>query len=232
MSDDVLLLHGIWNARAWVGPLAWRLRARGFRVETFGYASILGGPEVAVPALMQRLRAGGPVSLVGHSLGGLLALEALRRAPDAPVRRVVCLGSPLRGSGTARSLASLGWAVALGRSGDMLQEGLPDWEGRARVGQVAGCIPHGLGSLLGALEGQSDGTVALAETRLPGLADHCVVRCSHSGLVVSPEAAHQTAHFLREGVFDHARQRPPVQAAADQGGADERANTARERPIR
>ena len=42
----------------------------------------------------------GPVALVGHSLGGLVALEALRRQPDLPVSRVVCLGSPLRGSGT------------------------------------------------------------------------------------------------------------------------------------
>ena len=28
MTPPVLLLHGIWNARAWVGPLAWRLPSR------------------------------------------------------------------------------------------------------------------------------------------------------------------------------------------------------------
>lgn len=201
MTSSVLLLHGIWNARAWVGPLAWRLRARGFQVETFGYASVLGGPEVAVPQLLERLQGSGPVSLVGHSLGGLLALEALRQQPELPVQRVVCLGSPLRGSGTARSLSEHGWAAALGRSGDLLLDGLPDWQGTAKVGLIAGCVPHGLGSLLGALDGESDGTVALDETRLPGLADHCVVRCSHSGLVFSLDAARQTAQFLRHGRF-------------------------------
>lgn len=41
MTPPVLLLHGIWNARAWVGPLAWRLRARGFQVHAFGYSSVL-----------------------------------------------------------------------------------------------------------------------------------------------------------------------------------------------
>ena len=189
MTSSVLLLHGIWNARAWVGPLAWRLRARGFVVETFGYSSVLGGPDVAVPQLLDRLQGSGPISLVGHSLGGLLALEALRRQPGLCVDRVVCLGSPLRGSGTARSLAEHGWSAALGRSSDLLLDGLPDWRGRAQVGLIAGCVPHGLGSLLGALDGDSDGTVALAETRLPGLADHCVVRCSHSGLVFSVDAA-------------------------------------------
>jgi len=201
MTNRVLLLHGIWNARAWVGPLAWRLRARGFHVETFGYSSVLGGPDVAVPQLLQRLQGRGEVSLVGHSLGGLVALEALRRDPALAVNRVVCLGSPLRGSGTARILADHGWAAALGRSGGLLLDGLPDWRGAARVGLIAGCVPHGLGSLLGALEGDSDGTVALSETRLPGLADHCIVRCSHSGLVFSVDAARQTAQFLRHGRF-------------------------------
>ena len=201
MTPPVLLLHGIWNARAWVGPLAWRLRARGFSVDTFGYSSVFGGPEVAVPQLLKRLQDSGPVALVGHSLGGLLALEALRRQPDLPVSRVVCLGSPLRGSGTARILADHGWAMALGRSGEMLLDGLPAWEGRAQVGLIAGSVPHGLGSLLGAIGEASDGTVALDETRLPGLADHCVVAASHSGLVFSPDAARQTAAFLRDGHF-------------------------------
>ncbi|HBS63392.1 MULTISPECIES: alpha/beta fold hydrolase [Stenotrophomonas] len=203
MTPPVLLLHGIWNARAWVGPLAWRLRARGFTVDTFGYASVFGGPDVAVPQLLERLRDSGPVSLVGHSLGGLVALEALRRQPDLPVSRVVCLGSPLRGSGTARSLADHGWSLALGRSSDLLLDGLPAWEGRAQVGLIAGSVPHGLGSLLGAMGEASDGTVALDETQLPGLTDHCVVPASHSGLVFSPDAARQTAAFLRDGRFRH-----------------------------
>jgi pimeloyl-ACP methyl ester carboxylesterase len=201
MNPPVLLLHGIWNARAWVGPLAWRLRARGFNVDTFGYSSVFGGPDVAVPQLLERLKDSGPVSLVGHSLGGLVALEALRQQPDLPVSRVVCLGSPLRGSGTARSLADHGWSLALGRSSELLLDGLPAWEGRAQVGLIAGSVPHGLGSLLGAIGEASDGTVALDETHLPGLADHCVVPASHSGLVFSPEAARQTAAFLRDGRF-------------------------------
>ena len=205
MKQSVLLLHGIWNARAWVGPLAWRLRARGFNVEAFGYSSVLGGPDIAVPQLLQRLQDSGPVSLVGHSLGGLVALEALRRNPTLQVQRVVCLGSPLRGSGTARTLAEHGWAAALGRSSELLLDGLPDWQGEAKVGLIAGCVPHGLGSLLGVFDGDSDGTVGLDETRLPGLADHCVVRCSHSGLVFSLDAARQTAQFLRHGHFHPGR---------------------------
>ncbi|KAG0922474.1 hypothetical protein G6F31_019901 [Rhizopus arrhizus] len=87
----------------------------------------------------------------------------------------------------------------------------PTMAGAWRWGAAASCCwmacrtGRARPSLLGAMDDASDGTVALAETRLPGLSDHCVVRTSHSGLVVSPDAARQTAYFLRHGQFDHSR---------------------------
>jgi len=198
----VLLLHGIWNARSWLAPLARRLRGEGFEVEVFGYPSIFGGPEPAIAALIARLKDGSPAHLLGHSLGGLVGLEALRREPDLPVPRMVCLGSPLRGSDAARSLGRRAWtAPVLGRSGALLQAGCPPWQGRVPVGMVAGNVARGIGRLVARFEGESDGTVALEETRLPGLAAHCVVPASHTGLVFSAEAARQAARFLREGRF-------------------------------
>jgi pimeloyl-ACP methyl ester carboxylesterase len=211
--DRVLLVHGLWNASWWLAPLAWRLRRAGFQVETFGYPSIVGGPEPALAGLAERLRGGPPRHLVGHSLGGLLALEVLRRNADLPVPRVVCLGSPLRGSGTARALASrprLAWA--LGRSSTMLLDGCGAWEGRVPVGMVAGDVPRGIGRLLAAVGTDSDGTVGLAETRLPGLSASCRVHASHTGLVFSAQAARQIAAFLRTGAF--------LQAQAAHGNDD------------
>jgi len=43
--------------------------------------------------------------------------------------------------------------------------------------------------------------VRVAETCLPGLADHCTVHASHSGLLLSAHAARQSMHFLRHGCF-------------------------------
>ena len=202
MAEKILLLHGIWNAKAWLNPLAARLRAAGFDAQVFGYPSVMGGPEVAVPSLIAHLRNSGPVAVVGHSLGGLITLEALRQAPDLPVSRVVCLGSPLRGSGAARGLAGHAWsAPVLGRSGRLLQQGFERWDGNPPVGMVAGNVAHGVGRWFTRFDGDSDGTVAVEETRLPGQADHCVIPSSHSGLVFSAEATRQAAHFLREGRF-------------------------------
>lgn len=200
----LLLVHGLWNSRHWLAPLAWRLHREGFEVELFGYASLFGGAEAAMPRLAERIAASGARGLVGHSLGGLLALETLRRRPGAAVvERVVCLGSPLLGSATAGSLAGLGAGVALGRSADLLRRGVPVWDERPAVGMVAGNLAHGFGRWIAHLDGTSDGTVALAETRWPGLADHCEVACGHSGLVLSAEVAGQVGRFLREGRFRH-----------------------------
>ena len=198
----VLLVHGLLNAAGWLRPLAARLKAQGFDAELFGYSSLLDGPQRAVPRLIERLRRGHVDAIVGHSLGGLITLEALRQAPDLPLSRVVCLGSPLRGSGAARGLAGHAWsAPVLGRSGRLLQQGFERWDGNPPVGMVAGNVAHGVGRWFTRFDGDSDGTVAVEETRLPGLADHCVIPSSHSGLVFSAEATRQAAHFLREGRF-------------------------------
>ena len=207
----VLLVHGLWNAKLWLTPLAWRLRRAGFEVGGFGYPSIVGGAEAAVEALSKHLHGKSERDLVGHSLGGLIALESLRQAPELAVSRVVCLGSPLCGSQTARNLAASPWTrPLLGRSAPMLAGGLAGWDGPAQVGVVAGDVAHGLGRLFARFDGGSDGTVGLEETRLPGLADHCTVHSSHTGLVFSPAAVRQAAHFLRHGRFERAAEPPAV----------------------
>jgi pimeloyl-ACP methyl ester carboxylesterase len=211
MTGKVLLVHGLLNADSWLQPLAARLRRHGFETELFGYSSLLDGPQRAVPRLVERLRQSPADALLGHSLGGLIALESLRSAPDLVVPRVVCLGSPLRGSLTARNLAGRVWTrPLLGRSASLLQAGLERWDGPAELGVVAGDVARGMGRLFARFPGGSDGTVGLEETRLPGVADHCIVHCSHTGLVFSADAVAQAAHFLRHGRFEHVAEPPAV----------------------
>jgi hypothetical protein len=66
---------------------------------------------------------------------------------------------------------------------------------------IAGRAPIGLGAVLAHIEGEHDGTVAVEETRLPGLRDHCVVDTSHTGLLFSADVAQSSGRFLRHGSF-------------------------------
>lgn len=200
-NGPVLVLHGIWNPGSWMLPLVWHLRRAGMDAQAFAYDSILGGPQRAVPALIRRIEQTGATALVGYSLGGLVALQALREYSSSPVRSLVCVGSPLCGSQTARQLQRLRLGGVLGRSGQLLAHGVPVWNGQVRVGQIAGDSPRGVGRLLGAQGDDSDGTVGVAETRWAALADHCVVDASHTSLPFKQHTASQVLHFLRVGRF-------------------------------
>ena len=199
----VILLHGVWMRGFTLWPLARRLRAHGFRAEVFDYASLLHGPAPSVDRLAARLMVAGPgpVHLVGHSLGGLVALETVTHYAGLPPGRVLCLGSPLAGSSAARGLSRKHLSLALGRSGTLLRSGLHALPPGREVGVVAGSRAMGLGRWFGDFDGLNDGTVAVWETRLPGLADHRVVPASHTGLVFSREVAELAAGFLANGRF-------------------------------
>jgi pimeloyl-ACP methyl ester carboxylesterase len=201
VTRRVVLLHGLWMPGVAMLWLAARLKTHGFAAQTCGYHSIVGGPDAAAPRLAAFLRRA-PCDVVAHSLGGLVALETLTRHPDLPVRRLVCLGTPLAGSGAASGLAR--WPLAslwMGRSAELLRRGCATWPGTLEVGMVAGRIPRGLGALVAGFDEIHDGTVSVSETRVPGLADHVVVGASHSGLMFSDEAAEQVAEFLEHGRF-------------------------------
>ena len=199
------MLHGIWLRAFTLGRLRRTLEREGFDVSPFDYASVFDTPEHAVDRLVRRLekiRDDRPTHLVGHSLGGLVAIKAALAHPELVDGRIVCLGSPLAGSRTATVLArrrATRWIT--GRSTALLLDGLGDCERCAPVGVIAGSLPLGFGRFVPGLETPHDGTVALNETRIAGLADHIELPTTHSGLLLSDEAARQTCEFLRHGRF-------------------------------
>jgi pimeloyl-ACP methyl ester carboxylesterase len=206
MRDEaVILIHGVWMRAFSLLLLRRRLREAGFHTELFDYASVFGRDEYSLDRLSRRIQAqrAGTVHLVGHSLGGLVALRTLGLLPTGLNGRVVCLGSPLNGSAVAQRLTRRGsGAQLLGCSTQVLCSGLPSQASAASVGVIAGTRALGLGHLMGAFDGPNDGTVSVAETRWPGASAHREVNTSHTGLTFSREAAALTVHFLRSGTFD------------------------------
>jgi hypothetical protein len=134
-------------------------------------------------------------------LGGLIAAQTLERNPDLAIARMVFLGSPIAGSAAARGLAGKGFGLVAGRSGLLLREGLGELPTGHEIGMVAGTRSVGLGKFFGAFDEANDGTVAVSETRLPGLSGHISIAASHSGLIVSALAARLSADFLETGHF-------------------------------
>lgn len=209
VSELVVVIHGLWLNGAEAALLRHRLRDdHGLPAEQFQYGTFTAGFDDNAAALRDHLDTldAGRVHLVGHSTGGLLALAALEQRPWDRPGRTVCLGSPLRGSIAARRLAELGelGAMALGLTGreGLIEPRLEEYRGGREVGVIAGTTGIGAGLILGGLPEPNDGTIAVVETRLPGIKDHLELPVTHMGMLISAEVARQTAFFLRHGLFD------------------------------
>ena len=77
-----------------------RLEAHGFGFHDFSYSSVTASLATNAAALAQFIERvpGDTVHLVGHSLGGVLACAMLETCMPKRIERIVCLGSPLKGS--------------------------------------------------------------------------------------------------------------------------------------
>ncbi len=190
-----------------MGMLRSRLAQRSeWPAQCFSYRSVTR----ALPENARRLRRcideidAQTVHLVGHSLGGVLALQMLTLFPTDRIGRIVCLGSPLVDSSAARRLTnwSLGRKI-VGRTlrDSVLDQPLVSVDGSREVGVIAGSVALGIGAIVGQLESPHDGVVSARETQLPGITDHLILPVNHVGLVFSSKVAEQTVHFLRFGKF-------------------------------
>jgi len=192
------------------------LAAHGWALRVMPYSSMAESMDsvarrCARQALLLARRTLQPVHLIGHSLGGLIVYHALELGLLAPERfsgdfcRVVLMGSPVRGSQSARALARFTSARRLlGHVGgqELLQGVPPRWPFAAQLGVIAGTSAHGLGHLVTRFDGPNDGTVAVAETVLEGETDRCELPVSHISLPLSGEVAEQVAAFLEHGRFN------------------------------
>lgn len=208
MPDTVVLVHGIWMTGLELSLLARRLRDCGYRTVLFHYHSLRN--TVAQNASLLRAHINGlghtRVHLVGHSLGGLVILQALQDQPDLVKGRIVLLGSPVNGSIIAQRLHRYRlsrWLI--GHSGQQaLLGGGPRWRGQQSLGIISGTRPVGVGRLLGGFDGPNDGTVAVSETLLENVAASVSFQSSHFGLLASNAVAASVCVFLGQGNFSAA----------------------------
>src|SRR5512134_1006471 len=95
-NGTVVLLPGLWMPAWAMIPLERRMAHCGYRTLRVGYASATAGLQQnaeRVARAVQRLGAA-HIHLVGHSLGGVVALHAAGPFGLRNVRRIVMIASP------------------------------------------------------------------------------------------------------------------------------------------
>jgi pimeloyl-ACP methyl ester carboxylesterase len=211
--EGVVLLHGIGRTSRSMRKLQRSLQQAGLATLNLTYASrkkpLEQLAEEIHPAISQFSEAiHGPLHIVGHSMGGLLARVYVARYRPCRLGRVVMLGTPNGGSEIADLLQdTLLYRSYYGPAGLQLTT-LPD--------DTLALLPpvdYPLGIVAGTralnpiawrcnLPRPNDGCVSIESSKLAGMADHIAIRATHVGLSRHRDAIRQTITFLSEGRFD------------------------------
>jgi len=210
-GNTVICIHGIWSHGVSMYLIKRRLEKEyGYNVQLFNYPSVRGSLDDNADLLSRFIADQGldAANIIGHSLGGVIALRMLSNHSDTVPGRLVALGAPLTGSRAATFLSTQDWAapfVGQSLSAGVVDKAANEWATHVceqrDVGIIAGTSPYGFGRLITTFDGENDGSVAVAETRLEGAKDHICMDVSHKSMLVSAGVVDQAAAFLKRGEF-------------------------------
>lgn len=214
-EPTVILLHGLLRTRFSMVRLESRLARAGYPVWNRGYYSTRRTIDEHAADLAEDIRErfprGGPVHFVTHSLGGIVARAYLaRHKPTVDVGRLVMLAPPNQGAQIVDRLRHL-WLfrAVTGKAGVQLgQDGAGPAEDNGHyllpAGVEVGIIAGGRGDGRGYapwIEGDNDGTVSVASTRLSGARDRILLPSIHAFIMNADRAIANVLAFLEDGRF-------------------------------
>lgn len=195
-DTPVLLLHGYLATRGSVHLLEQRLTHMGHVVMTYRLGPVQMGDirqsSGFIAGKVDSLRAQTgveKVDVVAHSMGGLVALDYLKRLNGhRHIRRLILLGTPVQGTWSA--LMGL-MTVPLGQATVQL---LP---GSAFLHELA-ARPMPPGPEVVTIAAERDWLAPPRTTVLPG-SRHVSIATGHSGLLVDDQVAQTVSQLLRAG---------------------------------
>lgn len=213
----VVLQHGLWRSPWALWKLERALVDHGYRVFNPSYPSTRATIEQHAERLHRGLQAewarlglaagaGAELVFVGHSMGGLVIQEYLRRADALPTAACVYLGTPHRGAVLA-DLRKHWWVFRLfmGTAAAMqLSPGDPFHRQPIPLPGVAATVVGAVGDGEGRnrdIPGDDDGTVAEVEAHLPGESDSITLPVGHTGMTIDDRVIAQVLHFLKHRSF-------------------------------
>ena len=211
-TGSVILLHGMGRTGISMRAIAAALRASGIPTLSPWYGLRRSMPEI-VAYLHPRITAfaaahPGPLHIVTHSLGGLVARAYITAYRPPALGRVVMLAPPNAGSALADFVFDLGLDnLIFGPVGPHLRTTRPE-EHETQLG----CIDFDLGIIAGDrrldpiiapffFTTANDGKVAVEATRIDGMADHIVLPVQHTFMVQDAAVIAQIRAYLATGAF-------------------------------
>jgi pimeloyl-ACP methyl ester carboxylesterase len=208
----VVLLHGLGRTGISMRAIAAALRQAGYPTLSPWYGLWKSMPAI-VAYLHPRIAAfraahPGPLHIVTHSLGGLVARAYITAHAPENLGRVVMLAPPNAGSELADFVFSIGLdSLIFGAVGPHLRTARPETHegelGRVDfdLGIIAGDQPLDpiIAPLL--LPSPNDGKVAVEATKIAGMRDHIVLPVQHTLMVMDKGVIAQTTAYLATGAF-------------------------------
>jgi pimeloyl-ACP methyl ester carboxylesterase len=232
----VLILQGLGDARISSVPMADYLEEEGgYLALCVGYPSLfdeIGQHAKSLASVVKHLDGVEEIDFVAHSMGNLVVRyylgdqtdAAKGLAPDRRIKRFVMIAPPNNGSELAAQYADHpAFVMAFGVAGQELGARWKELAPKLAIptcefgiiaggkGDDSGLLPKFEGNdLFPKLQGDNDGVLTVASTRLPGAADFIVVRNLHFMMMKSPKVMRYTLRFLKDGYFVAADKRKPI----------------------
>jgi hypothetical protein len=210
MKPLVVLLHGLARGQGSMAKLDRHLRKAGFETWSRTYPSRKHTIAYLASALTDEIleHAGArPLYAVTHSLGGVIVRHL--HDPRLHWQRIVMLAPPNQGSRLAAGLVRnpvFRWFY--GPAGAELADASAWPPPPAPFAVIAGTRSLALSNVTSWTVGRrfaasvaNDGTVAVEETRLPGMAAFAEVEATHTWIMNSPSVHGLVVSYLRAGTF-------------------------------
>jgi pimeloyl-ACP methyl ester carboxylesterase len=210
----VLLLHGLGSNPATMDTLKAAIERDGFEVMTITYPTTEQGVQPnadGVERILKSLEGYSDVSIVAHSLGGLITRSTLSRPSFAslpvPVKNVVMLGTPNQGAALAGAFRTIARAAVTASANDLLPERAKQM-GNIPVAVRFGVIAGGRGGRVGynpLLLGDNDSVVRTEETKTANMDEWIVLPVFHTQMTTDAACLAAVRRFLKGGTLASAR---------------------------
>lgn len=205
----VFLQHGMWRTPRALDRLERTLRHQGYEVINEGYPStddyLAGHAQRLRDVVEARCQQGkvDEIAFVGHSMGGVVIHEYLRRADARTPTACIYIATPQRGAILAdkRRHWFLFELAMSNKASFQLATVDPIHLLPIPCPERSGAIVGDIGSGNVDIPGHDDGTVGCSEATFEGVKDTIVVSYGHTRIVVMDEVLRQVLHFLSKGGF-------------------------------